>query len=163
MIKNERAYVITKAAAERFRSDIAAAERDGPPKGVQPKLHGATIAGMRSQLADLEAELAAYDKMKSANGKKKLDGRLEDFGTLLISARIARGWTQKQLGERLGLKMQQIQQYEATGYESASLTRIRDVCRALGMMVNIVGQLIALPAGAPKDLLKRTSLVSKDA
>ena len=46
---------------------------------------------------------------------------------MLIKARIAKGLSQKELAERLGLKEQQIQRYEATEYATASLARIREV------------------------------------
>src|SRR5262249_27964619 len=39
------------------------------------------------------------------------------------------------LGERIGVKEQQIQQYEATDYASASFTRIREVVDALGVLM----------------------------
>ena len=43
--------------------------------------------------------------------------------------------SQKDLASRLGLKEQQIQQYEASEYASASLARVTAVIRALGLSV----------------------------
>ena len=63
--------------------------------------------------------------------------RLDSLGTVaelpatLIKARIARGLSQKDLADRIGLKEQQIQRYEATDYASASLTRIKEFVSAL--------------------------------
>ena len=63
--------------------------------------------------------------------------RLDSLGTVaelpatLIKARIARGLSQKDLADRIGLKEQQIQRYEATDYASASLARIKKVVSAL--------------------------------
>lgn len=45
------------------------------------------------------------------------------------------GLSQKELAERLGLKEQQVQKYEATEYTSASMARVRDVIQALGVTV----------------------------
>jgi transcriptional regulator with XRE-family HTH domain len=59
----------------------------------------------------------------------------EDLPSALIQARIASGLSQKELAGRLNLKEQQIQRYEATEYASASLERINDVIRALGVSV----------------------------
>ena len=53
----------------------------------------------------------------------------------LIKARIALGLSQKELAERLGLKEQQIQRYEATEYATASLKRVKAVINALGIEV----------------------------
>jgi DNA-binding XRE family transcriptional regulator len=137
MITNTRAYAITKAQAEKFRAAIADAKQESPPANVHPKLYAASIVAMRMQLRELEAQLRAYDGLKTARGKTRLAGRLEDLEVLLCQARTARDWTQKQLGDAVGLHEQKIQQYEAGGYARASLTRIRDVLRALGARVTV--------------------------
>ena len=58
-------------------------------------------------------------------------GTVAELPATLIKARIARGLSQKDLADRIGLKEQQIQRYEATDYASASLTRIKEVVSAL--------------------------------
>lgn len=63
------------------------------------------------------------------------------LATLLIKARIVRGWTQRRLADALGVAEQQIQRYESTGYRSASLARICDVAEALGVAVTEKGEL----------------------
>jgi transcriptional regulator with XRE-family HTH domain len=57
---------------------------------------------------------------------------LDDVATALIKARLARGWTQKDLAERLGVAEQMVQRDEAKGYERASLARLADVADVLG-------------------------------
>jgi transcriptional regulator with XRE-family HTH domain len=49
----------------------------------------------------------------------------------LIDDRKKLGLTQRELAERLGVKEQQIQRYEATRYQSASLKRIVEVAEAM--------------------------------
>jgi HTH-type transcriptional regulator / antitoxin HigA len=54
---------------------------------------------------------------------------------LLISWRIARHWTQRQLADRLGMHENQIQKYEAEDYSCASLetiTRIAAILKEAG-------------------------------
>ncbi|MGB2865755.1 MAG: helix-turn-helix transcriptional regulator, partial [Sedimentisphaerales bacterium] len=58
---------------------------------------------------------------------------VEDLPQILVKARIARDYTQKKLAENLGIKPQQIQKYEITGYRSASWKRILEVMDALGL------------------------------
>ena len=140
MIRNDREYRITKAAAQRFRDALD----KGTPARALGRAQLQTNA-IRAQLADLERDLKEYEELQSGEAKRLLTGTLEDLGDLLIKARIARDWTQRELGDRLGLKMQQIQQYEATGYEAASLTRLRDVTRALGLTIQARGALLELP------------------
>jgi HTH-type transcriptional regulator/antitoxin HigA len=55
---------------------------------------------------------------------------------VLIQACIAAGMSQTELAERLDLKEPQIQRYEATDYGSASLPRVCEVARSLGLKVD---------------------------
>ena len=60
---------------------------------------------------------------------------LEGLADALIQARIAAGLTQEELAERLGLKKQQVQRYEATRYATANLKRLNAVADALEVSV----------------------------
>ncbi len=68
---------------------------------------------------------------------------LADLPRALIRARISKGLTQKELAERLGIKEQQIQKYEATEYASASLSRVRAVIDALGVKLKNGDELLS--------------------
>jgi ribosome-binding protein aMBF1 (putative translation factor) len=93
---------------------------------------------LESQLAELDAQLTEYEKLRSGSLKKLKKSRFQNLPLELIRARIARGMTQKDLARKLGLKEQQIQRYEETEYASASLGRVYEVTKALGMEVRIV-------------------------
>ena len=103
---------------------------------MHPLIAKAQEDALRSQLADLESELREYESLKA--GEFQIDGlkAVADLPTTLIKARIAQGLSQKDLAERLGLKEQQIQRYEATDYASASLTRIKEIVSALGFDIS---------------------------
>lgn len=145
MIKNEREYRITQAQAKRFRGAVAtfSTEKD---TSVHPRLRQAQADAMRSQLADLEAELEQYDSLRSGKRLIIQAQSLDDLPRALIQARVALGLTQRDLAERLGLKEQQIQRYEATEYASASLRRIREVVNSLGL--DLHGKITCSPAAA---------------
>lgn len=66
---------------------------------------------------------------------------LSELPATLIKARIAAKLSQKALAERLGLKEQQIQRYEATEYASANLARVIEVSEMLGLKLEIKGDL----------------------
>ena len=132
MIKNERQYRITRAQAAGFTQTLdGLKQRPGDTAGVHPRIAKAQEEAVKSQLADLEDELREYEELKA--GRFRLDELdvVEELAALLVKARIARGLSQKQLAERLGIKEQQIQRYEATDYASASLARIKEVVGAL--------------------------------
>ncbi len=136
MIKNERQYKITKAQAENFRKAIAE---------VQGKLSSADQSellkwrlqenALKSQCDDLEAELREYENLQQQPRGTMEISSLEELPGALIKARIAAGLTQRQLAEKLGLKEQQVQRYEASDYFGANLARIQSVMDALGIKV----------------------------
>jgi transcriptional regulator with XRE-family HTH domain len=101
--------------------------------GVHPLLLKAEQEGVNSQLADLRTELEEYDELRAGKYTAPALDSFVGFPLALIKSRIAKGLTQKELAERLGLKEQQIQRYESTEYASASLSRVREVAEALGV------------------------------
>ena len=58
---------------------------------------------------------------------------MASLGIALIEARIAANFTQRQLAEQLNLSEQQIQRWENTQYESATLRNLGSVARVLGV------------------------------
>jgi transcriptional regulator with XRE-family HTH domain len=137
MIKNERQYKITKAQADKFREAIAqmpaSPPTNGDPNGLL--LWKMQRASLQSQLDDLLFQLKQYDALRAGQHVVIEVSSFEELPTALIQARIAAGLSQKELAERLGLKEQQLQRYEATEYASASLERVNEVIRALNVKV----------------------------
>ena len=134
MITNERQYRITKAQAEKFQGAlVGATETPAPDSGIHPLIWQAQHEAATSQLADLQAEIQAYEKLKSGEQRAWVLGSLEELPTALIRARIVNGMSQKELAAQLGLKEQQLQRYEAGGYTRATWTRLCEVMRALGV------------------------------
>ncbi len=132
MIKNERQYRITRAQAARFSQTLdGLRKRPSSPEGVHPRIARAQEEAVASQLADLQEELREYEQVKAGGFCLEQLDVVSDLSILLIRARIARGLSQRELARRAGLKEQQIQRYEATDYESASLSRIKEVVAAL--------------------------------
>jgi ribosome-binding protein aMBF1 (putative translation factor) len=132
MIKNERQYRITKAQAKKFRKAVQDFTKS-PQRVVHPVLRKAQVDALRSQLTDLQRELTAYERLKSGKQKVIALGSLEQLPQTLIQARIAGGLSQEELAAKLGLKPQHVQRYVATEYQSASLERVTEVARALGV------------------------------
>jgi DNA-binding Xre family transcriptional regulator len=137
MIKNERQYRITKAQAQKFEQaliDLASSTED--QRQENPILFTAQVSALQSQLDDLQEELTDYETLVNYDNEEPLVfelNSLEALPLVLIKARIAAKMSHKDLAERLGLKEQQIQRYEATEYASANLTRLLEVSQALGI------------------------------
>jgi ribosome-binding protein aMBF1 (putative translation factor) len=132
MIKNERQYRITKAQADRFERSMAET-MTSPNPAIHPKLRKAELDALRSQLDDLRSELREYEALRSGKRRVLSLASIEELSRTLIQARIAAGLSQEELALRLGLKPQQVQRYEATNYRTASLQRVNEVGRALGV------------------------------
>lgn len=134
MISNQRQYLITQSQAERFRQALAAPDA----QGLHPKAVAAMRAGLRSQLDDLEAEMAEYDALRSGQITAFEADSIIGIGAALIKARIMRKLTQKDLAERLSMAEQQVQRYEATEYRGVAAERLQQVADALKLRVHEV-------------------------
>ncbi len=134
MIKNERQYKISRSqfmhlthVFNEVRSQVSA------PGGTHPLLQRFQEDALSSQITDLEEEIHEYEALKNGEFQFQQLTSIVGLPRLLIMARIASGLSQRELADRMGLKEQQIQRYEATEYESASFARIRSVVTALGL------------------------------
>lgn len=128
MIKNERQYLITKTQVERFERTLEEiVSGNSGDEDLHPFIAKAREDAIRSQVADLRTELQEYEALKAGNFELEQLGVVSGIPAMLIKARIARGMSQRDLAERIGLKAQQIQRYEATDYASASLSRIEEI------------------------------------
>jgi HTH-type transcriptional regulator / antitoxin HipB len=97
--------------------------------------HQLYLDALNSQVDSLKEEIEEYELLKSGTVEKLNFDSLEQLPDALIKARIVRGLTQGQLATSLGLKEQQIQQYESTRYANASLSRIMAVHSALNIRI----------------------------
>lgn len=134
MITNEVQFRNTKAWLARFDSSTLALETLYPV-GDRTRLQQLQIDASAAQASDLRSELVEYEAMRSGNIGVFESPTRSGLAEALVKARIARGWTQRQLAEKLGTVEQQIQRYEATGYAPASLARLGEVATALSVAV----------------------------
>jgi transcriptional regulator with XRE-family HTH domain len=132
MIKNERQYRITRAQIQKFEHALEKVKKKPDKRrDVDAVLCRIETDALRSQLGDLRAQLREYEELRSGEVSIRKIQSLEELPQTLVKARIASGLTQKKLAERLGLKEQQIQRYEATDYRTASLARLLEIAGAL--------------------------------
>jgi transcriptional regulator with XRE-family HTH domain len=135
MIKNEREYRITKSQAQKFAQALAQGAASEEIAGLHPLIQKAQRDALQSQWDELRGQIADYESLRSGQQAVISLNSLEELPQALIRARIAGGLTQRELAERMGLKEQQIQRYEATEYASADLARVNEVAKALGLRV----------------------------
>jgi len=122
MITNDVQYRNTKTVLAQFRTAAVNLEA-GLEEAADRKLHQLLIDAALAQIEDLVVEVDEYEQLRSGETTSFTADGLGEISTLLIQGRIARGWSQRRLGEQLGIAEQQIQRYEANGYATASLVR----------------------------------------
>lgn len=130
MIYSEKQYGVSNTQLAKLQDALAGAKARASD---QAWLRQAEIDGLKSQIVDIEAELAEYDRLKSGQVSFSKTYSLEELPRVLVQARIASGMSQTDLAEKLGMKPQQVQRYEATDYMGASLGRLIEISKALGV------------------------------
>lgn len=133
MITNEVQLRTTRNQLRRLEGaiqNLEAKDLDGD------RLREIELQAVRSQAEDLRQEIDGYEELRAGSVREFQADSLSALPEALIKARIARGWSQKELADRLGTAVQQVQRYESTSYASASLARLLDVVEALGISVS---------------------------
>jgi HTH-type transcriptional regulator/antitoxin HigA len=140
MITNEKQYRSNRTLIERLRAGLEALD-SSPDETVHPMFVSAQRSALTSQLDELEEDANLYESLRAGQIKHFEAQGLHDLPVILIHARIARGMSQKDLADFLGVKEQQIQRYEAERYRSASLERLVEIADALNVKISERGEL----------------------
>ncbi|MCA3758746.1 MAG: ImmA/IrrE family metallo-endopeptidase [Phenylobacterium sp.] len=143
MITNEKQYRSTKASIEKLEGAVAALE--APTDNFPEVFAKAQRSALRSQIDELAEDVRFYDDLRAGKISAFSAESLHDLPDILIQARIARGMSQKDLGDFLGVAEQQIQRYESDRYRMASLDRLTEVADALNVRINERAQLVGSP------------------
>lgn len=137
MIENDLQYSITQEQVAKFRQALTAVRSDAATVSDANESRELRVFedAIKSQLTDLESEIAEYERLRSGEALVLTIDSFDELPKALIKGRIAAGLTQRALAERLSLDEQQIAQYEATNYGSASMELVGQVIDALGIDV----------------------------
>lgn len=150
MITNERQYRITRSQLERLRGAVDSFDvKEAARRASSVVLAKAELAALQSELENLSGQIQEYETLKSGSVEVLKACSLEGLPRILIRARIARGLSQRQLAETLGLKEQQIQRYESEEYASANLLRLADIANALNLNISEVAEFTTPPHPLP--------------
>jgi HTH-type transcriptional regulator/antitoxin HigA len=133
MIFSDRQYSVSKEQSAKLREAL---ERVRVDTTKHERLRTIEAKALESQIAEIAREIADYELLKSGSVAFTESYALADLPRILIQARIAQGLNQSDLAERLGMKPQQIQRYEATEYMSASLARLMEIADVLKVRVS---------------------------
>ena len=130
MIYSDKQYGISSGELDKLKNALAATE-------AQPKeekwLQELEIEGLKSQIAEIEADIAHYDMLKAGEITFAKSFSLDALPRVLVEARIAAGMSQTDLADAIGVQAQQIQRYEASDYMGASLARLIKISKVLNV------------------------------
>ena len=143
MIFSDRQHSVSKQQSAKLRDALDHALAD---ERKHERLRKIEVKALKSQIAEIEREIADYELLKSGSFAFAESYSLADLPRTLIQARISQGLSQTDLAERLGMKPQQVQRYEATEYMSASLARLIEVADILKVRVSESFSVVPGPA-----------------
>ena len=131
MIRNENEYreALTRLGEERKRIEAQKAHLE--TMGLSPADVKRAIDPIQSFHLQLQEEVECYQRLK--RGEFDDIWNLQGLGQLLISARIARGLTQRQLAEKLGVNESQVSRDERNEYHGVTLDRAARILELLGV------------------------------
>jgi DNA-binding Xre family transcriptional regulator len=134
MIRNDKEYheAVDRIGQEQER--LARQEAELKAMGLGPGEIKRALDPMRSFHQQLVEEVQRYERLKRGQFDDVLN--LRGLGQLLVSLRIARGLTQRQLAERLGVHETQVSRDERNEYHGVTLERAARILEALGVEVH---------------------------
>lgn len=137
MILNEKQYKITKTQIKKFEQSVQDLEEKEHTVFADNVLRfQAHLDSLTSQLEELKEDVQKYESLKNGSFQE-IEANLEDLPILLIKARIAKGLTQEEFANLLGVKMQQVQRDESERYQGASMAKIVKIIKALDLQFGV--------------------------
>jgi HTH-type transcriptional regulator/antitoxin HipB len=136
MIKNEKQYIVTKKKLSGIYEGIDRIEALKKPISATKKLILVSLKVMKEQM---ENEIHAFDLLKTSDSPLLNERSIDNLPELLIEFKIHSGMTQKEFSQKVGMKEQQIQRYEAENFNSISFKNLLKILHAIGLDIKVRG------------------------
>jgi HTH-type transcriptional regulator/antitoxin HigA len=132
MIKNDAQRERTVAQIDGFRRALSkiAEEKAG-------RRSAAIRGSYEGMIRQLQEELREYDQLKSGDLKVPKIDRLNEIAPFVVKLRIAKGVSQTELANRLGVSKQVISRYEESDYQTVGITRLQEILDAIGIKTTV--------------------------
>lgn len=131
MIRNENEYQEALKRIAEEKSRLAKYVADWQAKGYGSDEVAALREPLESFHLQLVEEVQSYERLK--RGEFSEFENLQGLGQTLIGLRIARGMTQRQLAERLGVNETMVSRDERNEYHGVTVDRAKRLLDALGV------------------------------
>jgi DNA-binding Xre family transcriptional regulator len=147
MIRNEDEYreAVLRLTEEQKR--IAMQKAELKKTGLTADEIKRVLDPIRSFQLQLQEDVQRYERLR--RGEFEEIRNLRGLGSLLISLRIARGLSQRQLAELLGVHESQVSRDERNEYHGITLERAARILDALGVELRSAVELSTCPDAVP--------------
>ena len=136
MIKNEKQYRITSKKLLTITEAMDQLQSRGETLPAKERLLLVSLMTMQEQL---KSEINAYNELKTSTSPILSERSIDNLSDLLIEFKIRSGMTQKEFAEKIGMKEQQLQRYEAENFSGISFKNLLKILHAIGLDVSIKG------------------------
>ena len=131
MIRTEAEYKRALRERDEQAKRLKAQEQKLKEEGLSRAELKRAMDPLRSFHQDLLEEVHVYESLK--RGDLRAVGRLDGLGQQLVGLRIAKGLTQRELAEKLGVHESQVSRDERNEYHGLTLERANRILEALGV------------------------------
>lgn len=131
MIKNEKQYKVSKKRLAEMQLILKEKNAKAGTK------EAGALASLSVMMKDIETQIRQFEDLKRKGIPLRRKITVAQLPNILIEHKIAKGLTQKQYSEILGIKEQQLQRYEAENYSSVSFGRLLDYLEKAKIKINL--------------------------
>lgn len=135
MIKNEKQYKITRNKLAEIQLEIVRIK--GSYDEELPAEEQLIMVSLNVMKKQMEEEIVAYDLLKKKSARNLKARRISDLPSVIIEYKIHSGMTQKEFSQKIGMKEQQLQRYEAEDFRSISFKNLLKILQAIGLEIFI--------------------------
>jgi DNA-binding Xre family transcriptional regulator len=148
MIRNETEYQEASRRLSEEKKRLAAHQERLGETGLSAAELKRALDPLRSFQAQLEEEIDCYERLKRGDVDTLLN--LHGLGRSLVALRIARGISQRDLAERIGVHESQVSRDERNDYHGITVERATRVLDALKVQMKSSFELMANNATASR-------------
>ena len=140
MVRTEKEYQQMVKRLEQEKGLISKQRQQLEQEGLDKAQIQRLMDPLESFYMQLQEEIQTYERL--CRGELNELYNVRSIGHLLISARIARGLSQRELAQRLGVNESSISRDERNEYHSITLDRAARILEILGVAFHAVPELI---------------------
>lgn len=143
MIINEKQYMVSKSKVAKCNEAI---DRINSRKDKSPYMKQILATSLEMFRDDILQEIREYETLKKNKQAYLKERLISDLPGMLTEYKIKAGLTQKEFAQKLGIKEQQLQRYEANSFTNVTFNSLIKYFNLLGLEVRIKKTRITKPA-----------------